>query len=143
MGLPVRSELHIEAENHEGSGFDAMAQLLGSGEEFDAVFAASDLIAIGAMKCLRRAGIEMPRQVSVVGFDDIPAAAYSAPSLTTVRQDTRVAAKVLVENLISIINGEPVKPRLLPMSLVIRGSCGGRVLGTSQELASDTIPNDE
>ena len=128
-GLPVRSELHINAENHETSGFNAMLQLLESGETFDAVFAASDLIAIGAIKCLRKAGIETPRQVSVVGFDDIPAAAYSGPSLTTVRQDTRIAAKVLVENLIAMINNKPVKSRLLPMSLVIRGSCGGRALG--------------
>ena len=142
-GLPVRSELHIDAENHETSGFNAMSQLLESGEEFDAVFAASDLIAIGAMKCLRKAGFEMPRQVSVVGFDDIPAAAYSAPSLTTIRQDTHVAAKVLVENLISMINGEPVKSRQLPMSLVIRGSCGGRVLRTSNERALDSITNHE
>jgi len=142
-GLPVRSELHIEAENHETSGFNAMSQLLKSGEPFDAIFAASDLIAIGAMKCLRKAGIEMPRQVSIVGFDDIPAAAYAGPSLTTVRQHTRVAAKVLVENLISMINGEPVESRLLPMSLVIRGSCGGRVLGTSKERASDSASNPE
>ena len=120
-----------------------MSQLLESGETFDAVFAASDLIAIGAMKCLRKAGFEMPRQVSVVGFDDIPAAAYCTPSLTTVRQDTRVAAKVLVENLISIINGEPVESRLLPMSLVIRGSCGGRVLRASNKRAADSITNHE
>jgi len=101
------------------------------------------LIAIGAMKCLRKAGIEMPRQVSVVGFDDIPAAAYCTPSLTTIRQDTRVAAKVLVDNLISIINGGPVESRLLPMSLVIRGSCGGRVLRTTNKRASDSITNHE
>jgi len=65
-----------------------------------------------------------------VGFDDIPAAAYSGPSLTTVRQDTRIAAKVLVENLIVMINGGKVESCLLPMSLVIRGSCGGRALNT-------------
>ena len=129
-GFPIRAELHLDAENHEASGFNAMSRLLKSGEPFDAVFAASDLIAIGAMKCMRKAGIEMPRQVSVVGFDDIPAAAYSGPSLTTVRQDTRIAAKVLVENLIVMINGGKVESCLLPMSMVIRGSCGGRVLNT-------------
>ena len=125
-GLEANPGLHVGSDNHEDSGFIAMTQLLKSGHEFDAVFAASDLIAIGAMKCLRKAGIEMPAKVSIVGFDDIPAAAYSGPSLTTVRQDTRVAAKVLVENLIAMINGEPVKSQLLPMSLVVRGSCGGR-----------------
>lgn len=127
QGLPVRSELRIDSDNHEDSGYNAMCQLLESGEDFDAVFAASDLMAIGAMKCLRKHGIEVPRHVSIVGFDDIPAAAYASPSLTTVRQDTRVAAKILVKKLVSMINGKPVKTRLLPMSLAIRGSCGGRV----------------
>jgi DNA-binding LacI/PurR family transcriptional regulator len=124
--LPVRAELQRDADNQETSGFDAMAQLLDSGTPFDAVFAASDLIAIGAMKCLREAGIRIPAEVSVVGFDDIPAASYFIPSLTTVRQDTRLAARILVKNLLAMIDGKPVKSRLLPMTLAVRGSCGGR-----------------
>jgi DNA-binding LacI/PurR family transcriptional regulator len=125
-GQPVRAELQIDADNQETSGFEAMARLLESGEGFDAVFAASDLIAIGAMKCMRKAGIDVPRDVSVVGFDDIPAATYFTPALTTVRQDTRKAAKALVKNLLAMINGEPGKSRQLPMTLAVRGSCGGR-----------------
>jgi DNA-binding LacI/PurR family transcriptional regulator len=125
-GLPARSELHHDADNRETSGFQAMQHLLDSGEEFDAVFAASDLIAIGAIKCLRENGIRIPGDVSVVGFDDIPAASYSAPSLTTVRQDTRAAARALVKNLLAMIEGEEVRSRLLPMTLAIRESCGGR-----------------
>jgi DNA-binding LacI/PurR family transcriptional regulator len=105
-----------------------MSQLLDSGEPFDAVFAASDLIAIGAMKRLHTAGIGIPDQVSVVGFDDIPAASYFTPALTTVRQDTRKAARALVKNLLAMIDGEPGKSRQLPMSLAIRGSCGGRAM---------------
>ena len=103
-----------------------MTGLLESGTPFDAVFAASDLIAIGAMKCLRKAGIRIPGEVSVVGFDDIPGASYATPSLTTVRQDTLLAARALVKNLLAMIESEPVKPRLLPMTLAVRGSCGGR-----------------
>jgi DNA-binding LacI/PurR family transcriptional regulator len=125
-GLPVLKELHIETTNHENSGFEAITKLIRSGVEFDAIFAATDLIAFGALKCLRKAGIKVPGEVSVVGFDDIPAASYFSPSLTTVRQDTRLAAKALVKNLLCMINGEPVKSQLLPMSLEIRGSCGGR-----------------
>jgi DNA-binding LacI/PurR family transcriptional regulator len=125
-GLPVREELQRSADNQETSGFEAMTDLLASGVEFDAVFAASDLIAIGAIKCLRKAGVLIPAQVSVVGFDDIPAASYSSPSLTTVRQDTRLAARALVKNLLAMIEDEPVKSRLLPMTMAIRGSCGGR-----------------
>jgi DNA-binding LacI/PurR family transcriptional regulator len=125
-GLPVLAELQLDAINQETSGFRAMTNLLQSGEEFDAVFAASDLIAFGAMKCIRKAGLRIPEDVSVVGFDDIPSASYFSPSLTTVRQDTRRAAEVLVKNLLGMINGEPVKSHLLPMSLAVRGSCGGR-----------------
>lgn len=125
-GLSARPQLRIDADNQEISGLNAMTKLLESGEEFDSVFAASDLIAIGAMKCLRRAGVRVPGEVSVVGFDDLPAASYCSPSLTTIRQDTRLAAKTLVNNLLCMINSEPVKSRLLPLSLAIRGSCGGR-----------------
>jgi DNA-binding LacI/PurR family transcriptional regulator len=53
-------------------------------------------------------------------------ASYATPSLTTVRQDTRLAARALVKNLLAMIEGEPVKPRLLPMTLAVRDSCGGR-----------------
>lgn len=125
-GLPVRAELHHDADNRETSGFEAVRELLDSGEAFDGIVAASDLIAIGAMKYLRKAGIGIPDDVSVVGFDDIPAASYSTPSLTTVRQDTRAAARVLVRNLLAMIDGEDVESRLLPMTLAVRGSCGGR-----------------
>jgi DNA-binding LacI/PurR family transcriptional regulator len=125
-GLKVRPRLQRDADNQETSGFEAMSRLLDSGEPFDAVFAASDLIAIGAMKRLHKAGIGIPDQVSVVGFDDIPAASYFTPALTTVRQDTRRAARALVKNLLAMIGGAPGKSRQLPMSLAIRGSCGGR-----------------
>jgi len=124
-GLPVREELQRNADYRETSGFDAMTGLLESETPFDAVFAASDLIAIGAMKCLREAGLRIPGDVSVVGFDDIPVASYATPSLTTIRQDTLLAARALVKNLLAMIEGEPVKPRLIPMTLAIRGSCGG------------------
>ncbi|HET6593460.1 MAG TPA: LacI family DNA-binding transcriptional regulator [Xanthomonadales bacterium] len=125
-GLPVHEELQHDADNRETSGFKAMSRLLESGFGFDSVFAASDLMAIGAMKCLQEAGIRIPEDVSVVGFDDIPMASYATPSLTTVRQDTLLAARALVKNLLAMIEGEPVKPRLLPMTLAVRGSCGGR-----------------
>jgi DNA-binding LacI/PurR family transcriptional regulator len=125
-GLPVREELHMQTKNRETAGFDAVTSLLRSGVEFDGIFAVTDLIAFGALKCLRKSGIRVPVDVSVVGFDDLPAASYFSPSLTTVRQDTQLAAKALVTNLISMINGKPVKSQLLPLSLEVRGSCGGR-----------------
>jgi len=125
-GLEVATELQVDADNQETSGYRAMDQLLERGTPFDAVFAASDLIAIGTLKRLLKAGLSVPGDVAVVGFDDIPAASYSVPALTTVRQDTRLAAKALVKSVLASIEGQPVKSRLLPMTLAIRESCGGR-----------------
>ena len=125
-GIKPHPEMQFNADNQETSGIKAMERLLQSGRDFDSIVAASDLIAIGAMKCLHKTGIRMPADVSVIGFDDIPAASYFSPALTTVKQDTRKAAEVLVSNLLQMIEGKEVKPQLLPMSLVVRGSCGGR-----------------
>ena len=125
-GVAVRPELHVHSELQETAGFKVTTQLLESKTPFDAVFAASDLIAFGVLRCLRKAGIRVPQDVSVVGFDDIPTASYFSPSLTTIRQDTGLAAEALVKNLLCMINGEPVESSLLPLSLKVRGSCGGR-----------------
>ena len=123
-GLAPDPELQVDADNLETAGFAATAQLLEARRDFDAVFATTDLIAFGVMRCLRKAGIVVPSQVSVVGFDDIPAAAYFSPSLTTVRQDSEQAAEVLVDHLLKMIQAEPVQSQLLVPTLVVRGSCG-------------------
>jgi len=125
-GLRVNPKLQFKAVNQETSGMEAMERLLLSKREFDSVLAASDLIAIGAMKSLSNNGFRIPDDISVVGFDDIPAASYFSPALTTVRQDTKMAAKALVSNLLQMIDGKKVSSSLLPMSLMVRGSSGGR-----------------
>lgn len=125
-GLPAKDELHIKTTNQETAGYDAAKKLLDSGQAFDGIFAATDLIAFGVLKCLRKSGIAVPGDVSVVGFDDLPAASYFSPSLTTVRQDTRLASRALVQNLLHMVNGEPIESQELPLSLIVRGSCGGR-----------------
>jgi DNA-binding LacI/PurR family transcriptional regulator len=126
VGIQVDQDLLATTDNQEISAFEATQALLDRGIEFDGIFAASDLIAFGAMKCLKKNGINIPGQVSVVGFDDIPAATYFSPSLTTVRQDTRLAAEALIGNLLKMIEGESVTSPLVPISLVVRGSCGAR-----------------
>ncbi|MDT8408861.1 MAG: LacI family DNA-binding transcriptional regulator [Wenzhouxiangellaceae bacterium] len=125
-GIEIRPELQIEAITTERSGFEAMNRLIEQGAHFDAVFGASDLISIGAMQALLEKGYDIPGQVSIAGFDDIPAAAYARRPLTTIQQDTRRAGAILVESLLHLINDEPVSGRMIPGKLVVRGSCGAR-----------------
>ena len=87
-------------------------------------FCASDLIAIGAIKALKENYIRVPKDVAVVGFDNIANAASISPPLTTMKQDTVQAGEMLVENLLQLIKGEKVDSVQMPAELVIRNSCG-------------------
>jgi len=120
--LPISSALQVDAINLEESGFNAVQELRSRGAEFDAIVAASDLIAIGALRALQESGIDVPRQVAVVGFDDIPAASLTNPPLTTVMQDTRRAGELLVETLLRQIAGEAAANSVIPTRLVVRKS---------------------
>ena len=124
-GIKIDAGLQFDADNQETSGSSATGKLMNSGKPFDAIFTASDLIAIGAIKHLRAMDIKVPADVSVVGFDNIPAASYFNPSLTTVHQDTIAAGEQLVNQVIQMINGETPVSRLLEPTLIIRSSCGG------------------
>jgi DNA-binding LacI/PurR family transcriptional regulator len=116
--------LQVDAESAEDSGYAAARTLLRRGLPFDAVFAASDLIAIGAMRALVEHGLRIPEDVAVIGFDDIPAARISTPTLTTVVQDTTRAGELLVDKLMRLVHGEPAESQRLPTTLVIRKSTG-------------------
>jgi DNA-binding LacI/PurR family transcriptional regulator len=125
-GLAPDPALLVEAMSGEAAGHEATRHLLDSGVPFDAVFAASDLIAVGVIGALHERGLRTPEDVAVVGFDDIPAAAHFNPPLTTVQQDTRRAAEVLVQNLIRLVEGLPVESLMIQPKLVVRASCGSR-----------------
>jgi len=120
--LATSSALQVDAINLEESGFNAARELHARGVQFDAIVAASDLIAIGALRALQESGVEVPRQVAVVGFDDIPAASLTNPPLTTVMQDTRRAGELLVETLLRQITGEAPNNSVIPTRLVVRKS---------------------
>ena len=123
-GLEVVPGLQREADISEEAGQRVIQELLDSGIAFDAVFAACDLIAIGAMRGLRSRGLAIPRDVAVMGFDDIITATFTDPPLTTVRQDTGKAGELLVETLLALIDGEQVCSQMIPTKLMVRGSCG-------------------
>ena len=90
----------------------------------DAVFASSDLAAMGLVRALSAHGLHVPRDVRVVGFDDIPTARFTNPSLTTVVQDTARAGALLVETLLKLVKGETAESVTLPAQLVVRRSSG-------------------
>ncbi|NUR23269.1 LacI family DNA-binding transcriptional regulator [Frateuria sp.] len=121
-GLPADEALQVDAESTQLSGHRAMTGLIARGAAFDAVFAASDLIAIGAMRALAEHGYKVPADVPVAGFDDIPMASFASPPLTTVLQDTRRAGEVLVDSLLKMIRGEPAQSVMLPVKLMVRQS---------------------
>ena len=126
-GIEPDASLQVDAiDSTERVGSRAVRELRDRGMEFDAVFAASDLLAIGTMHALDACGIRVPEDVAVVGFDDIPMANYVKPALTTVQQDTKRAGELLVERLVQQVRGEAAQSAMLPAQLVIRRSCGSR-----------------
>ena len=123
-GTTSSPAFQVDAISTEPSGYAAARELLERGVRFDAIVAASDLIAIGAMHALQERGINVPADVSLVGFDDIPAASLANPPLTTIAQNTRLAGEVLVDTLLKQIRNEPVEATMLATRLVVRHSCG-------------------
>lgn len=127
--VPVDESLIVHGDFTETSSHEAMQRLLPY--EPDAVFVASDTMALGALRALREAGKRVPDDVALVGFDDMPQAATADPPLTTVRQPIQRAGVLAVEMLIDILeNGtEPARRIILPTELVIRASCGSQLVG--------------
>ncbi len=121
-GVDAEPLLQVNAESTEQSGYNAAETLMARGVAFDAVFAASDLIAIGAMRALADHGLRVPDDVALAGFDDIPVASFVNPPLTTVLQDTHLAGEILVDNLLALIRGEPAESAMLPAKLTVRKS---------------------
>lgn len=121
-GIRADRRLQVDAHPSEVSGREAVGELLARGVPFDAIFAASDLTAIGAMHALQAIGKAIPGDVDVIGFDDIAAASLASPPLTTVTQDVREAGEALIDALIEAIEAGTVKNRLLPVRLTVRES---------------------
>jgi DNA-binding LacI/PurR family transcriptional regulator len=121
-GLAVDPALQVDALSLDDDGYGAAQTLLQRGIAFDGIFAASDLIAIGAMRAVTDAGRTVPGDVRIVGFDDIPAASLSQPALTTIAQDYQIAGERLVETLVRQIENKPFEPPVLPGRLIVRAS---------------------
>jgi DNA-binding LacI/PurR family transcriptional regulator len=110
LGLTLQSKLVVELEGigigTEG-GRIAARKLLDRGAPFTAIFAFNDITAIGAIQALREANLSVPRDVSVIGFDDVASAATNAPPLTTVRQPLREMGRIAATTLLQLLSEEP------------------------------------
>ena len=120
-GVEPDERMRADAAPSECDGRSAVAELIGKKIDFDAIFAASDVAAIGAMHAIQQAGRSVP-ETAVVGFDDIPAASLASPPLTTVTQDSHRAAECLIDTLILSIEHGTAKDRILPVRLTVRES---------------------
>ena len=114
----------IKAQMTPEAAHAAMCRFIASGATFDAVFAATDIIAISSMRAIAASGLVVPHDVAVVGFDDIALAAHVHPSLTTVHQDLARGATLLVDFLLRRAAGEETQSVVLPGELVVRESSG-------------------
>jgi DNA-binding LacI/PurR family transcriptional regulator len=121
-GRSFDTELRIDGDFSEPSGYEAMQALLDRG--VDGVFAASDSMAMGALRAIRQRGLDVPGDVAVVGFDGFSASQNSVPPLTTIRQPVAETATRAVEVLIELISGESTAPTsiVLPVELVVRST---------------------
>jgi DNA-binding LacI/PurR family transcriptional regulator len=123
-GLPVDDALIEAGDFSLDSGVRAATALLERRPDLDAIFAASDPMAIGVLRALRKLGRRVPEDVAVVGFEDSPAAPHTDPPLTTVHQPVEAMGREMVRLLLERISGAPADESLvvLPTHLVIRGS---------------------
>lgn len=126
--IPIDSKLTVQLVGDSPSpevGYSAMKTLLASGEPFTAVFAFNDVSAIGAIRALDEMGLRVPRDVSVLGFDDIYAAAFHNPALTTIRQPLfemgSIAAKTLLDRL-GGSNGDIPREVSVEPTIIVRQS---------------------
>jgi len=125
-GLAYDPALVANVHTTEEAGHQAMARFLALDEPPDAVLASSDELALGAMNAAQEQGLVVGQDIGVIGFDDIPSAAYCQPPLTTIRQPMYEIGTRLCRMLIQIIKGEEPEERqvVLPPTLVVRESCG-------------------
>lgn len=127
VGVLADDNLVVRGAFDFNSGYAATAALLQHADPPSAIFACNDLMAVGALRAAVAAGVAVPQQLSIVGFDDIPLAAYVAPRLTTVAQDQRCLGSLAAELLLARIRGNerPGVVHLCPTQLVVRESTAG------------------
>jgi LacI family transcriptional regulator len=124
LGLPQHTHYVQGGDFYEPSGFTGMERLLALDDPPDAVFCASDMMAVGAIGAAKAAGVKVPEDIAIVGFDDAPFAALFSPAITTIRQDKIGLGRTAGDQVMSMIDDPKQKPPeiMLPVELVVRES---------------------
>jgi LacI family transcriptional regulator len=124
-GIPIDPDLIVQGDFTAGVGLKCARQLLSLPAPPTAIFAANDQTALGAYQAAREAGLSIPADLSVVGFDNIPDSAQANPGLTTIDQSIQEMGKIAIQMLVKLIEGEPLESKIIKTStrLVIRDSC--------------------
>jgi LacI family transcriptional regulator len=137
-GIPIDPDLMVEGFYSEQASYGATLTLLDLAERPTAIFAASDGMAVGALRALHDSSVRVPEDIALVGYDDLPLAAVSTPPLTSVHQPVPDMAAHAVRLLIEQIRGEgPVPSVRLPTRLVVRESSGGKAAGATPKGGAD------
>lgn len=124
-GIPFAPQLVSPGDFNKERAQAATEEWIAKGVEFDAIFAADDDSALGALTALKNHGRRVPEDVAVVGFDDTPLSRYLTPPLTTVRAPIEQIGHEAIRQLVRLIEGEQADPLvLLPTELIVRRSCG-------------------
>jgi LacI family transcriptional regulator len=124
-GINYHEDYVVYSDFTRETGYRVMQQLLALSEPPTSVICCSDMSAVGAMEAIRDAGLSVPGDISVIGFDDIELASYVHPALTTIRQDMNTIGKKAIELLDELITNENLQPpvAIVPTELIIRDSC--------------------
>ncbi len=127
-GIELNDDFEIQGYYSEQGTYNAIRAYIASGRELpEAFIAANDQMAIGCIEGLRDEGIEVPRDISIIGFDNIEKSKYYTPAITTIDSSAKEFGRVAIQNLIKIINKEEVENKKIPTKLIIRDSCDLRI----------------
>jgi DNA-binding LacI/PurR family transcriptional regulator len=121
-GIERAPGLEVAVRFGSDAAYEAVSSLLNAHADFDGIFACSDVIAMSAMRALNERGRKIPADVAIVGFDDVPMAAYTTPPLTTIRQDWIGGTRLLVDQVLRNTAGKSAEGAVLPTELVVRES---------------------
>lgn len=127
-GIAYDPELVVNGDFHESSGLAAVNQLLAKQQKFTAIFAANDQMALGAALGLHRHGLVVPRDVSLIGFDDLPMAMYTVPPLSSIHESAYELGCLAASAMLQLLGGQQPTGQVPAPRLVVRESCGPAII---------------